>query len=156
MLFATVLSFISYLFPTALSPRFISNLRLKYGESILISIRYCERLTRKLQKAKCDVEFLRYCLIYNLMPKFVSIRLWEPGLKTSEQYRSFQRSCLLREFECRPTQSRHLEKQVSSILTELEKHLSSLDYINVKKFCYDSATRTHSKVMKIHERNYKN
>jgi hypothetical protein len=33
-----------------ISPGFISNLRLKYGESILVSIRHCERLTEKLQK----------------------------------------------------------------------------------------------------------
>ena len=65
---------------------------------------------------------------------------------------SFQRNCLIREFECRQKQSKHLEKQVSSILAELEKHPSSLDYINVKKFCHDSASRTHSKVMKIHQK----
>ena len=86
------------------------------------------------------------------MPNFVNIRLWKSGLKKSEQYKSFQRNCFIREFECRQKQSRHLEKRVSSILTELEKHLSSLDYINVKKFCYDSASRTHSKVMKIHQK----
>ncbi len=81
MLFTAVISFFSYLFPTALSPGFISNLRLKYGESILVSIRCCERLTEKLQKAKCDVEFLRCCLIYNLMPNFINIHLWKPGIK---------------------------------------------------------------------------
>ena len=101
MLFAAVISLFSYPFPTAHSPRFISNLRLKYDESILVSIRHCERLTAKLQKAKCDVEFLQYCLIYNLMPNFVNIRLWKPGLKKSEQYKSLQRTCLMREFECR-------------------------------------------------------
>ena len=82
---------------------------------------------RELQKVKCDVEFLRYCLIYNLMPNFVNIGLWKPGLKTSEQYKSFQRNCLIREFECRQKQSRQLEKQVSSILTELEKHLKLIN-----------------------------
>src|SRR5436853_242874 len=109
MIFTAVISlFISYLFPTAISPRFISNLRLKYGESILVSIRHCERLTEKLQKAKCDVEFIRCCLIYNLMPTFVNIRLWKPGLKTTEQYKALQRNCLLREFECRQKQARQL------------------------------------------------
>jgi hypothetical protein len=152
MLFTAVISFFSYLFPTALSPGFISNLRLKYGESILVSIRYCERLTEKLQKAKCDVEFLRCCLIYNLMPNFINIRLWKPGIKKSEQFKSFQRNCLIREFECRQKQARKLEKLVSSSLIELEKHLSSIDYVNVKRFCYDSASRVHTKVMQTHQK----
>ncbi|CAF2102745.1 unnamed protein product [Rotaria magnacalcarata] len=99
MLFTAVISFFSYLFPTALSSGFISNLRLKYGESILVSIRCCERLAEKLQKAKCNVEFLRCCLIYNLMPNFINIRLWKPD-----------------------------------------------------KFCYASASRIHTKVMKTHQK----
>ena len=151
MLFTAVISFFSYLFPTALSPLFISNLRSKYGESILVSIRRCERLTEKLQKAKCDTEFLRCCLIYNLSPNFVNIRIWKPGLKKSEKYKSFQRNCLLREFECRQKEARQLERRVSFMLSDLEKHLSSIDYINVKKFCHDSARRVHSKVMRIHQ-----
>ncbi|CAF1439256.1 unnamed protein product [Rotaria sordida] len=85
------------------------------------------------------------------MPNFINIRLWKPGIKKSEQYKSFQRNCLIREFECRQKQARQLEKQVSSILIELEKHLSSIDYVNVKKFCYDSASRVHTKVMQTHK-----
>jgi phosphoribosyl-dephospho-CoA transferase len=65
------------------------------------------------------------------MPNFVNIRLWKPGIKRSEKYKSFQRNCLLCEFECRQKPARQIEKQVSSILTELEKHLSSIDFINV-------------------------
>ncbi len=71
--------------------------------------------------------------------------------KRSEQYKSFQRNCLIREFESRQKQARQLEKQVSLILIELEKHISSIDYMNVKKFCYDSASRVHTKVMRTHQ-----
>ena len=109
-------------------------------------------LTEKLQKAKCDVEFLRCCLIYNLMPTFVNIRLWKSSLKKSDQYKSLQRNCVLREFESRHKQARKLEKQVSSIVVDLEKHLSSVDYINVKKVFHDSAQRVHQKVMRIHQK----
>ena len=152
MIFSAVLSLFISVFSTALSPGFISNLRLKYGESILVSVRYCEKLTEKLQKAKCDIEFLRCCLIYNLMPSFVNIRLWKPGLKRSEKYKSFQRNCLLREFESKEKQARKIEKQISSILTELEKHLSSTDLINVKRLFHESASRVHSKIMHTHQR----
>jgi len=91
-------------------------------------------------------------LIYNLMPSFVNIRLWKPGLKRSEKYKSFQRNCLLREFESKEKQARKIEKQISSILTELEKHLSSTDLINVKRLFHESASRVHSKIMHTHQR----
>ncbi|CAF1536028.1 unnamed protein product, partial [Rotaria sordida] len=42
-------------------------------------------------------------------------------------------------------------KQITSILTELEKHLSSIDYSNVKKFCFNSASKVHREIMKIHK-----
>jgi len=71
------------------------------------------------------------------MPSFVNIRLWKPGLKRSEKYKSFQRNCLLREFESKEKQARKIEKQISSILTELEKHLSSTDLINVKRLFHE-------------------
>jgi sugar-specific transcriptional regulator TrmB len=86
------------------------------------------------------------------MPTFVNIRLWKSSLKKSEQYKSLQRNCVLREFESRQKQARKLEKQVSSIVVDLEKHLSSVDYINVKKLFHDSAQRVHTKVMSIHQK----
>ncbi|CAF4527878.1 unnamed protein product, partial [Rotaria sp. Silwood2] len=85
------------------------------------------------------------------MPIFVNIRLWKPGLKKTEEYTSLQRNCLLREFEFKQKHARQLEKQVTSILTDLEKHLSSIDYINVKKLCHDSACRIHKSVMRTHQ-----
>ncbi|CAF1441104.1 unnamed protein product [Rotaria sordida] len=33
------------------------------------------------------------------MPNFINIRLWKPGIKKSQQYKSFQRNYLIREFE---------------------------------------------------------
>ncbi|CAF4967596.1 unnamed protein product, partial [Rotaria sp. Silwood1] len=37
-------------------------------------------------------------------------------------------------------------------MTELEKHLSLVDYINIKKFFYNSACRVHSTVMSNHHK----
>ena len=85
------------------------------------------------------------------MPNFVNIRLWKPGIKRSEKYKSFQRNCLMKEFECKQKQAKQMEKQISSILTELEKRLSSIDFAKVKKLFHDSGSRVHSKVMRIHQ-----
>lgn len=153
MIFVAVLySIFTYLFPTALSSQFLLNLRSKYGELTFTSIRRCESLTKRLQKAKCDTAFLRYCLLYNLSPKFIRIRLWKPGLMNSTKYKEFQRDCLLREYDTREKQARQLEKSLSSISSCLEKDLSSIDYNNLKKFYYDVANRIHEKVMPIHQK----
>ncbi len=87
MIFAAVLSFFSNLLPTILSPKFVSNLRSKHGESILVSIRHCGKASEKLQKAKCNIEFLGCCLaflIFTLVVHMSSIHKNER--KNSEIY----------------------------------------------------------------------
>ena len=149
---AVIYSLFSYLFPTAFSSQFLSKLRSKYGGSIFTSIRRCETLTKKLQKAKCDTEFLRCCLVHNLTPKFIDIRLWKPSVTSTQKYKEFQRTCLLHEFESRKKQVRQLEKQLCAISCCLEKDLSSIDYVNVKKFLHDAACRVHKRVLSVHQK----
>ncbi|CAF2071453.1 unnamed protein product [Rotaria magnacalcarata] len=68
------------------------------------------------------------------------------------KYKELQRDCLLREYESRQKQARQLEKSLSSLTCCLEKDLSTIDYLNLKKFYYDVACRIHSNVMPVHQR----
>ncbi|CAF3703119.1 unnamed protein product [Rotaria socialis] len=70
----------------------------------------------------------------------------------SMKYKELQRDCLLREYESRQKQARQLEKSLSSLTCCLEKDLSTIDYLNLKKFYYDVACRIHSNVMPVHQR----
>ena len=69
-----------------------------------------------------------------------------------QQYKEFQRNCLLREFITRQKQAKQLERNLSSNLSHLEKILSSVDYINIKRFYHEVASRTHKNIMPIHQK----
>ena len=87
---AALYSFISRLYPTALQPNYLSTTRSKYGDVTFLTIRKAEELFIKLQKSKCDLEFIRLCIIYKLTPTFVKISLWKKRIKASNEYKSFQ------------------------------------------------------------------
>ena len=117
-MFVTVLYFIFSLvrFSAALPMNFLCKTRKKYGESIFLIIRRTERLTIKYQKIKCDVEFLRLCLIYNLIPKFIRFKLWKPELKTHSHYQQYQRHCILTEYKTCNKDSLKLKKEIESLM----------------------------------------
>ena len=76
MIFTAVIYFIfSKSHITAPNNGFISSTRLKYGEETFSMIRRCEKLSKKHQKIKCHIEFVRCCLVYNLTPKFVKFKV---------------------------------------------------------------------------------
>jgi hypothetical protein len=115
-------------------------------------IRRCEKLTKKLQKNKCDLEFLRCCLIYNLIPKFVRFKVPIPINKSKQQLFNFQRNCLQQEFNEHYKRCCKLEKEIEPIFNDLERKLSTNDYLRIKKFMYDIAKIEHSRIIKIHKR----
>ena len=60
MFFVAVLfSLISRLKLTAVQPNYLSITRSKYGEVNFLTIRKVEKLSLKIQKCKCDLEFIR-------------------------------------------------------------------------------------------------
>ena len=85
--------------------RFITNscyysnlfncIRIKYDECALKRFRHVERLTIKLAKAQCDVEFLRTCLIYGLTPKLIRFKLANKHLASSPKAKNFNVNCFL-------------------------------------------------------------
>ena len=98
-MFKAVLYFLfKFITNTAVPQSFIKDIRQKYDESTFLSVRQLERLTQKYEKSKCDIEYLRLCLIYNVTPKFVRFKLWKNKMKSDEAYRHFQRHCIQTEY----------------------------------------------------------
>jgi len=156
-MFVAVLHFILSIFnfSTALPLNYLLNARKKYGETIFLTIRRTERLTTRYQKSKCDIEYLRLCLIYNLTPKFIRFKLWKDNLKSQKQYQQFQRQCILTEYKNRNRDSIKLKNEIDSILSTLKKRLKSNDYQHLQQFLYERAkhvnevtTATHKKKIK--------
>lgn len=65
---AVIYSFFAESSPIALLYHYISLTRSKYGVIIFITFRKVEKLPIKLQKCKCDLDFIRLFIIYNLTP----------------------------------------------------------------------------------------
>jgi hypothetical protein len=72
-----------------------------------------EKITKKLIKAQCDINFLRMCLIHDLKPKFVRFKLSNKKLNTTNKVKKFQRQLLLSEYI-------EKQKQVKKLTKELE------------------------------------
>ena len=153
MLFTAVFNFILALFtPTASTTHLLSTTRKKYGESTFRNIRHTEYVTKKLQKAKCDVEFNRACLLYNLQPRFLQFHLWKKKFDSSEQCQQFKRQCLIHEFESRHKDTIRLEKELRTALTTLEKTTSATDFFNIKRHLQETATNQRDQTMQIHHK----
>jgi hypothetical protein len=157
-MFVAVLHFILSIFQnsTALPLNYLLNARKKYGETIFLTIRLTERLTARYQKSKCDIEYLRLCLIYNLTPKFIRFKLWKNELKSEKQYQQFQRQCILTEYKNRNRDSIKIKNEIDSILSTLKKKLKLIDYQHLLQFLHERAkyvnkvtTETHKKKIKL-------
>ena len=53
----------------------------RYGRSTLNIFRRKERISRKLEHNKCDLEFLMKCKSYNILPKFLYFKLYHKNWK---------------------------------------------------------------------------
>jgi hypothetical protein len=147
---AVIYSFFRSFIFTALPDGFIITTRRKYGDVIFRSIRQLEKLTIKLQKCKCDIEFLRFCLLYDLTPSFVNITLWKKRLKTQQECLLFKRHLLQEEYHNRNKDALKHEKLKNELINNLQSSVSSTDYINIQKFMYELAMREREKIKKLH------
>jgi hypothetical protein len=153
MIFTAVLYFFfSKLNFTAPREGFLSSTRLKYGGVTFSMIRRCERLTKRLQKSKCDLEFLRCCLIYNLFPKFVRFKLSKSMIQSKQQLINIQRNCLQQEYHEHNKKCCKLEKEIDPIFEGLESKLEINDYLKIKKFMYDVARQEYDRITFTHKK----
>ena len=151
MYFVAVLySIFSTIFSTAPSPKYMSFTRSKYGDVILLTIRKTEKLSTKVQKAKCDLEFLRLCLIYQLTPKFVKIKLWKKRIKCTTEYTEFQQFCLKEEYKSRHKDVVKYEKELSTLIKILKSKLNKTDFTQLQRHLYNKAKTLKEQTTRIH------
>ena len=147
MIFVAVLySLISKLFNTALPSNYIVSTRSKYGETTFLTIRKIEKLTIKLQKCKCDLEFIRLCIIYNLTPTFIKINLWKKRLKDTSQYAQFKQFCLKKEYQNRYKGSTKYEKEANKLINNIRAKITHADFLSLQKYLYERSKREKEKI----------
>ena len=153
MIFVAVLySLLIKLFNTALPSNYILSTRSKYGETTFHTIRKIEKLSTKLQKCKCDLEFIRLCLIYNLTPTFVKIKLWKKRIKTTSEFSHFKQFCLKKEYQNRYKDSIKYETETNKLMDNLKTKMTYSDYILLQKYLYERSRKVQEKVTNIHQK----
>jgi len=131
----------------------ISNiLRRRYGVPLLKNFRTLENATRKLNKARCDLEFLQSCLAYEVAPKFLRIKLYRRSLETSSLYKSWQTKLLQREISSKQRACRTLQLKIDNVLEEIRATVSSIDFSCLKLWIERNQRSFVDRTRTVHEK----
>ena len=96
----------------------------RYGRPVLNEFRKTERLHFKLEKNKCDSEFLKLCKAYNCTPKSIRFKLYKRCLHHSKIYKSWQCKLLNYEIKSKTRLISSLEDQYNNSLNVLRLSVS--------------------------------
>ena len=94
-------------------------------------IRRCEKRTKKHQKTKCHIGFVRYCLMYNLTPKFVKFKMAQRTRHSNQLIIQLQRNHLQHEFNQHLKLSKKMEREIEPIWKNLEAKVNIYDYMKI-------------------------
>ena len=100
----------------------------RYGTPTLKCFRQLESSQRKLDKIKCDLDFLTACYHYECVPKFLRIRLYKRHLEKSDLCRSLQRKLLDNEIRTKRREVTTRENMVKENETKLKQLVSNIDF----------------------------
>ncbi|CAF2145990.1 unnamed protein product [Rotaria magnacalcarata] len=124
----------------------------RYGDVSFLSIRKTEKLSIKIQKGKCDLEFLRLCIIYRLTPSFIKIKLWKKKTETSTQYKNFQFYCIKQEYTRRHKEIIKYQKELEILISHLKNNLQQIDFQQLQQFLHEKTKKVKVLTIEIHER----
>ena len=121
------------------------NLRLKYlNLPVFIRQTYgdeCSKLfwkygstNLKILKANLDIEYLKKCKIFNVIPKFLRFKLYKRSLHSAKFYKSWQSKLLLKEISSRKLAAKRLTLEQHDLEEKLRNQLSSFNLSMVFRF----------------------
>ena len=120
-----------------------------------MTFRKLEKTSLKLQKNKCDLEFLRICVIYKLTPNFIRINLWKKLHKNSNEYKNFQLLCLMKEYKQKQKEINNSEKEIKLLMNSLEKRFGIIDLKRTQQYLHERTKKKLEETVKIHEKKLK-
>jgi len=135
----------------------ISNiLKERYGVPLLQKFRSLEKTTKKLDKAKCDDEFLQSCLAYNVIPRFLRIKLYRRSLETSSLCKSWQMKMLRKEISSKQRTINEIQSKIDSLLNDIKSVMSPIDFSCMKLWIHRKQRNFIESTKLIHEKKLKN
>ncbi|CAF3315901.1 unnamed protein product [Rotaria sp. Silwood2] len=130
----------------------IKRLGIKYGRDILREVRNLEKTIIKLNKTKCDYEFLQTCLIYNLASKFIRFKLWKTKYQKHHVYHQRQRKHLQMEYDQKSKQCMKLRSEYMTLLELIKQKINPIELQLLNKHLDQLKEKEKLKIKNIHKR----
>ena len=116
-------------FPSRLS--LLQVIRNRYGDTIVKLVRKFEKVVFKHRKAALDLNFLQTCQSFNVIPKFLQLRVANKNLRRSQAYQKRLNHLLLAEINKKKKNLKVLVNELSSVKSNLLGILNFLDFNHV-------------------------
>ena len=130
--------------------------RRRYGGEQLLRCRKLERLSKKLEKAKRDLEFLQYCSLNNICPNFVKFKLYKSTLYRSQFYADATKKLLSLEIACKEKLIILHNASISQLKPTIFSTMSLIDVIVFKYLFNKNISEFVSLLKERHERKLRN
>ena len=104
----------------------------RYGRDGLLWFRKLERTSLKVEKLRCDLNFLTTSQVNKLTPKFLRFKISLSSFMRDEDYRKYQNKLLLKEIELKRVQIIDFEKNYQEAYSKCQELFSSIDFNHIK------------------------
>lgn len=100
----------------------------KYGVPAVQIFRRCENIWKRRDKISCDIKYLEACLGYEVIPKFLRIRLYRKVLENSSMCKSWQMKLLRDEIKFKNRQLQQRTSELNTALDTMKTFMSAIDF----------------------------
>ena len=137
------------------SKSIITTIHEKYGRNMMKCVRQYERMKIKHCRLEQNTEFLRICLIYNVLPKFIRFKPYNTKIKHTHKYQYVGRSMLYDLFK---EQEKGLKKILLNI-TDYKLRIKSIvnysTWIEIESYINKVIKNEKLKIKTRHDKKYR-
>ena len=114
-----------------------TNLRTRYGNPVLKTVRKFEKLDFKIRKIELDLSFLQTCDEKKVIPKFLQFRTANKTLKSSDSYKQCQELLLNEEIKKKQDELAKARIEFKTMKTNLYEKISYFDFLYIVSLFLD-------------------
>ena len=104
------------------APKYIAS---HYGHQALMTLRKLEQNSRTIAKRRADIIFLKKCVLYNLIPKFLRFKLYKNSVKKYRRTQPYRKSLLLYKINQQKKEIKSLKGKLKISLLHYNKKLEN-------------------------------
>ena len=127
----------------------------RYGQPALTVFRNTENHCFKTKKLECDLNFLSTCKEYNIIPKFIRFKVYNPNFQNTRLYRSWSFKLLDLEIKNQRRKLQKCKQLYESASTNLKSIVSFLDFSCLISMIKSNSDRKISNVKITHHNKLK-